>query len=57
MSRTSKRRRFYAAKRDARRMRRIEHWLGECSRILRAAMPPRLGWFSLRLGPNFKRHH
>jgi hypothetical protein len=57
MSRTSKRRRFYAVKRDARRMRRIEHWLGECTRVIRSMMPPRFGCFRFVLGPNFKRHH
>lgn len=57
MSRTSKRRRFYAAKRDARRMRCIERCANELGRILLKIMPLKRAWFSLRLGPNFKRHH
>jgi hypothetical protein len=57
MSRTSKRRRFYAAKRDARRMRCIERCANEIGRILLKFMPPKRAWFGLRLATDFKRHH
>lgn len=56
MSRLARRARFYDAQRDARRMRRIDDWLEAATRILRNAMPPNQRWFSLRLGPNFKRN-